>query len=490
MPFTEPLATAALLVVFGVLLAACVLLGRWFERLGVSIALLSLVLGMLAGSEGVGGVAFDNYGLAYRVGTAALVLILFDGGLNTPLVALRRAVGPAAVLATVGVALTAALCALGGRLVGLPWPIALLVGAIVSSTDAAAVFSILRGGGIRLRERLGLTLELESGGNDPMAVILTATVTAGLLDDGPVGWRLAWSIPLQLAVGLIVGLACGALGRAVVSRVRLTTAGLFPAFTVGLAFFAYGGATATQGSGFLAVYVAALVFGNGPLPYAQGLRRIHDALAWLSQVSMFMMLGLLVFPHALVPKIGVGLGVAAFLTVVARPLAVVSCLLPFRFPVREQVYISWVGLRGSVPIILATYPVLRGAPYAMDAFNVVFFIVVINALVPGATVRWLTRRLGLERSEPPSPPAALEIHSMGKLEGEVLWFYVEPAVAVCGVPLSEIYFPDGAAVILIVRGKELVAPRGNTTLDIGDHVYVCCRSADRAEIELLFGRAQ
>ncbi|HUP22764.1 MAG TPA: potassium/proton antiporter [Thermoanaerobaculia bacterium] len=490
MPFTEPVATAVLLVVFGLLLGICVVLGRWFERLGVPIALLSLVLGMLAGSEGIGGVAFADYGLAYRLGTAALVLILFDGGLNTPLVAWRKAIAPASILATVGVALTAGLCALGARLLGLPWPVALLVGAVVSSTDAAAVFSILRGGGIRLRERLGLTLELESGGNDPMAVILTAAVTASLLGEGPTGWQLAWSVPLQLVIGLLVGLATGTLARAIVSRVRLTTAGLFPAFTVGLAFFAYGGATVVQGSGFLAVYVAALVFGNGPLPYHQGLRRIHDALAWLSQVSMFMMLGLLVFPYDLVPKIGIGLGLAAFLTVVARPVAVFLCVLPFRFPRRELVYMSWVGLRGSVPIILATYPVLRGAPYAMDAFNVVFFIVVINALVPGATVRWLARKLGLERVEPPAPPAALEIHSMGRLEGEVLWFYIDPAVAVCDVPLSEIYFPDGAAAILVVRGDSLVAPRGSTTLAAGDHVYVCCRAEHRAEIELLFGRAQ
>lgn len=490
MPLAEPLATAVLLVVFGVLLAMCVLLGRWFERLGVPIALLTLGLGMLAGSEGVGGMAFANYGLAYRLGTAALVLILFDGGLNTPLQALRRAIVPASLLATVGVVLTAGLCAFGGWLFGLPWPVALLVGAIVSSTDAAAVFSILRGGGIRLRERLGLTLELESGGNDPMAVILTAAVTASLLGERGLGWHLAWLVPVQLGVGLGVGLAIGGLGRLVVSRVRLTTAGLFPAFTTGLAFLAYGAATLVQGSGFLAVYVAALVFGNGPLPYAQGLRRIHDALAWLCQVTMFLMLGLLVFPHELVPKIGVGLGVAAFLTVVARPVAVVLCLLPFRFRPREQVYMAWVGLRGSVPIVLATYPVLLGAPQALEAFNVVFFVVVLNQLVPGSTVRWLAARLGLQRTDPPSPPAALEIHSMGQLQGEVLWFYIDPAVAVCGVPLSEIYFPDGAAAILVVRGSELVAPRGSTTLEAGDHVYVCCRADQRGLIELLFGRAQ
>ncbi|MBX3353038.1 MAG: potassium/proton antiporter [Phycisphaeraceae bacterium] len=485
----EPIATALLLVVAGVLLGASVIIGKWFDRFGVPVALLFLILGVLAGSEGVGRIPFDDYALAYRLGTIALVLILFDGGLNTRLGSLKRAVGPASLLATLGVAVTAALVALFARLVGLPWGAALLIGAVVSSTDAAAVFAILRGGGIRLRDPVGSTLELESGVNDPMAVILTAAITMHLLGQNTLGWGLAWAVPYQLVFGAVMGVVCGYLGRVVLLRVRVSTAGLFPALTLGLALLAYGAATLINASGFLAVYVAALVVGNGPIPYANGLRRIHDAIAWLAQIGMFLMLGMLVFPSQLLPNIGVGLAIALFLAFVARPAAVLLCLWPFRFKRREVGYVSWVGLRGAVPIILATFPVLRGAPGAIEVFNIVFFVVLINALAPGATVRWLTRKLGLERDEPPTPNAAIEINSMQPLKGEVLRFFISPELAACGAKLAQIRFPEGAAAVLIVRGDELVAAKGGTTFEPGDHVYVFCRPEDRGYMELVFGRA-
>lgn len=489
MLIAEPIATALLLVAAGVLLGASVLIGRFFDRFGVPTALLFLLLGVLAGSEGIGRIPFDDYDLAYRLGTTALVLILFDGGLNTRLRSLRGAVAPAGVLATLGVAITAALVALFARLLGMPWGEALLVGAVVSSTDAAAVFAVLRGGGIRLRDRLGSTLELESGVNDPMAVILTAAITLHLIGQQTFGWSLLWAVPAQLVLGGAMGIACGYLGRVVLLRVRLSTAGLFPALTLGLAFLAYGAATLVHGSGFLAVYVAALVIGNGPIPYANGLRRIHDAVAWLCQIGMFLMLGLLVFPSQLLPKAGVGLAIALFLAFVARPLAVALCLAPFRFPKKEVAYVGWVGLRGAVPIILATFPVLRGAPMALDVFNIVFFVVLANALAPGATVRRLTKRWRLEREEPPTPKAAIEINSMRPLRGEVLRFYIDLSLAVCGATLAQVRFPEGAGAVLVVRGDDLLAARGGTTLEAGDHVYVFCRPEDRPYMELLFGRA-
>jgi cell volume regulation protein A len=486
----EPLATAVLLAVFGLLMAFSVLFSRLMERVGVPVVLLFLVLGMLAGSEGVLGVDFDNYAFAYRVGTIALVLILFEGGLNTTLSAIRRSAAPASVLATAGVAATAALVALFARLLGLTWTEAWLLGAVVSSTDAATVFAVLRGGGIRLARRVGTTLEVESGLNDPLAVILTMALVEAARSGSPISWTLAPAVALQLLIGAGVGIALGLGSRSALRRLRLSTAGLYAVLTLALGFAAYGGATLVSGSGFLAVYVAAVVLGNGPVPYRAGLARIHEAIAWLSQIVMFLMLGLLVFPSRLVPVASVGLLVGLFLAFVARPLAVLVCLLPFRYPMREIGYIGWVGLRGAVPIILATFPVLGGVPGADRLFHIVFFVVVVNAIVPGATLRRATRWAGLLAPDKPPPPAVLEINSRRLLRGELLSFHIDPSLAVCGARLAHVAFPRTASTVLMVRGDEMIAPRGDTELRTGDHVYVLCRPEDRAFIELLFGRPQ
>jgi cell volume regulation protein A len=491
MPLAEPFATALVLAVFGVLLGISTVSSRASERVGLPVALLFLGIGMLAGSEGIGGLAFEDYRLAFRLGTVALVLILFDGGLNTPLAAVRQAIRPAALLATVGVAGTAGLMGAAAHWVGFPWPAALLLGAIVSSTDAAAVFSVLRGSGISLKRRVGTTLEIESGINDPMAFILTTALTANLLArETGFGWHVALEALVQLVVGALLGLAIGYGGRIMLTRFRLPAGGLYPVLTLALAFISFGVPALLYGSGFLAVYLAALVLGNADLPYRAGLLRVHDALAWLSQVAMFLVLGLLAFPSRLVEVGWVGLVLAVVLTVVARPLVVALCLAPFRYAGREIAYVGWVGLRGAVPIILATFPVLAGAPGAQRIFDVVFFIVVANAIVPGGTVPWVTRRLGLESGEPPPPRAVLEIESMQPLKGELLSFYIDPALVVAGVPIAELPFPEGAAATLIVRGQELVAPKGATVLEPGDHVYVFARPEDRPFIQLMFGRPE
>lgn len=489
--FQDPTTTTAiLLATFGLLLGVSVLFSRAAERLGVPVVLVFLVLGMLAGSEGIGGLAFDNYGFAFRVGTMALVLILFDGGLNTSYSTVRRAAAPAGVLATIGVGGTAGLVALGARLMGFDWTHSLLIGAIVSSTDAAAVFAVLRGSSIHLKEDVRTTLELESGINDPMAVILTTTIIQATLAHGTIGWDLLWQVPVQLLVGSLAGAATGYLGLAILRKPRLSTGGLYPVLTLALAFVAFGTATLLYGSGFLAVYAAGLVLGNGAMPYQVGTRRVHDAIAWLSQISMFLMMGLLVFPSQLLHVAWSGLGLGLFLAVVARPVVVLLCLLPFRYPWRELVYMCWVGLRGAVPIILATFPVLAGVDSASTIFNVVFFIVVLNTLIPGATIRWATRRLGLETPEVPTPAAVIEINSTQILRGEIMSFYIDDTLAVCGVKLAQIRFPPDAAAILIVRGRELIACRGDTELQSGDHVYIFCRPEDRPYIQLLFGRPE
>lgn len=498
MPTAEPAATALLLASFGALLALSVTFSRASERLKVPIALVFLGVGVAAGAEGVGRIAFDDYGFAFRLGTAALVLILFDGGLHTPMAAVRVAARPAAVLATAGVAGTAGLVAAAAHLLGFAWPHALLLGAVVSSTDAAAVFSVLRGSGTHLKRRVGATLEVESGLNDPVAVILTIALTrhvvaAGTGDVLP-GWGFAAHVAGEVALEAVVGAAGGLLlgygGRFVLARVRLAAGGLYPALTLAFALLAFAVPTLVGGSGFLAVYVGAVILGDGPLPYRAGLLRVHDALAWLGQIAMFLVFGLLVYPSRLAAVGWAGLALALFLAVVARPLVTVLCLMPFRWPARESAYVGWVGLRGAVPIVLATFPVLAGAPGAERIFDAVFFIVVVNAFVPGATVAWVTRRLGLESAEPPPPPAVLEIESRQPLDGELLSFYVDEALAVAGVPMRDLPFPEGSAATLVVRGREVIAPRGDTALAAGDHVYVFARPGDRTLIQLMFGRPQ
>ncbi|HEX6534527.1 MAG TPA: potassium/proton antiporter [Gemmatimonadaceae bacterium] len=487
----EPFATAVFLAISGVLLGTSVLFSRASQRVALPVTLIFLCVGMLAGSEGIGGIAFANYGLAFRLGMIALVFILFDGGLNTPIGAVRATIRPAGVLATAGVAGTAGLVAAAAHWLGFAWPHALLLGAIVSSTDAAAVFSVLRGSGISLARRVGTTLEVESGANDPLAVILTLELTRRLLDPtpGPL-WRLLPEVALQFVVGGIAGAAIGHGGRLLLSRVRLPAGGLYPVLTLALAMLAFAVPTLLHGSGFLGVYVAGVLLGNGALPFRPGLLRVHDALAWLSQIEMFLVLGLLAFPSRLAGVTWVGVTLALFLALVARPLVVALCLIPFRYSPREIGYAGWVGLRGAVPIILAIFPVLAGAPGARQVFDIVFIVVVVNAIVPGMTVPWVTRRLGLETDEPPSPPAVLEIESRQPLAGELLSFYVDEALAVAGASLNELPFPDGASATLIVRGRELIAPKGQTTLQPGDHVYVLTKPEDEPLIRLMFGRPE
>jgi potassium/hydrogen antiporter len=488
----EPIRIALVLLVFGTLLAVSVMFSRASDRFGIPIALIFMIIGMLAGSDGPGGIRFADYHFAFRVGTVGLIFILFDGGLNTSLAAVRRALLPAGLLATVGVVGTAAIIAGATRLLfGVSWPAAMLVGAIVSSTDAAAVFSVLRGSGIHLKRRVGATLELESGLNDPMAVILTTVLTANLLNPGRLSVPGALvEVVIELAIGAAGGAAIGFAGRALTRRLRLPAEGLYPAFTLAFACLAFAVPSLVHGSGFLAVYVAGLVLGQGELPYRAGIFRVHDALAWLSQIVMFLLLGLLVFPSQL-PAVAVpGLVLGLLLALVARPVVAFLCLWPVGFAVKEAGYVGWVGLRGAVPIILAIIPVMAGAPGATGIFDVVFCIVVVNAIVPGATVPWVTRRLGLGRSAHMGATLALELDSAEPLKGKLVSFYVDDALAVTGVAIGELPLSGGSAVILLVRDHTLTPPEPTTVITPGDHVYLVVQPDDLPLIQLLFGRAE
>jgi len=395
----EPFATGVICLVVALLLGISVLASRASRWLRVPIVLIFLVIGMAAGSEGIGGIAFENYHVAFRVGTAALVLILFDGGLNTKRAVIKQALWPATVLASLGVLGTATLVALTAHALGLAWNAAMLLGAVVSSTDAATVFSVLRGSGLTLHPRVGAVLEMESGINDPAAVILTLILTERLLATAsPTATGIIIEVVQQIGVGAIIGFALGYGGRAIIARIPLPAPGLYPVLTLSVALLAFGLCTVLGGSGFLAVYITGILIGDHDTPTHPWILLVHDALAWLSQIAMFLMLGLLVFPSRLFAVAGIGLVLALALALIIRPAVVALCLAPFGYRRRDVAFLGWVGLRGAVPIVLSTVPVLMGAPGAERLFNIVFFIVVVNALIPGATVPWVTRRLGVDQS--------------------------------------------------------------------------------------------
>ena len=485
----EPFATAVGLAAAGGLLLVATLLSPVSQRLGVPVLLLVLGVGMLAGSEGVGRIPFDDYPLAFRVGTIALVLILFDGGLGTAPSALRQALAPSLVLATVGVLVTAFGVALVAMGLGFPPALAILVGAVVSSTDAAAVFAVLRGSGVRLRERTGAILEVESGLNDPVALLLTVVATEIVLGEGHVGPALVLYGLRDLAVGALFGLGIGRVGRRLLRMVVLPAPGLYPVLTFAIALVAYGVPTLVWGSGFLSTYVAGLVLGAGQLPYRPGIRRVHDALAWLSQIAMFLLLGLLVFPSRLLATAPTGLLLAAALLFLARPLAVFLCFLPFHASLRERVFVSWVGLRGAVPIVLATYPVLRGVAQGDVIFHIVFFVVLANGLVPGATVGWLARRFGLARPER-AVPAAVELVSLREYPGEFVWYTIDRASAVAGAGPNDLPLPDGSVLTLLLRAGAITALHDSTRFQPDDQVCLFVRHDDRPFVDLLFGRSE
>lgn len=487
---TEPLATAVLLLVIGLLVAVSVLFGRAGGRTGVPLLLIFLVVGMLAGSDGLIGIHFDDYHLAYRLGTVALVLILFDGGLQTPLRSLRQALLPAGLLATVGVLMTALLVAVVGRFLGLDWGPALLIGAMVSSTDAAAVFSVLRGSGLQLRGRTGSTLEVESGVNDPMAVILTAVIASALVS-GDAGWGMAWDMTWKTLVQLVVGAAGGVVigwcGGWLLSRIRLGSS-MSPVFSIALAAIAYGLPSLMWGSGFLAVYIAGVMLGNSRLPSRGGLLRVHESLAWLGQVVMFVMLGLLVFPNRLLEVLIPGVILALLLAFVVRPLTVAAILLPLGFKRNQVLYIGWVGLRGAVPIILATMPLMLGIPDGDLLFDMVFVMVVVSALLPGTTVQWVTQWFGMARQAPDPPQASIELNAAAPIQGSFTTWFIQELSPSANTKLKDIPFPESCAVIMVVRGEKVIPARGETMLLPGDHVTVLSESDESAFLHLVFGQ--
>lgn len=478
-----------LLLVGTVLLLIGIGSSKFSSRLGLPVLVLFLLLGMFAGSEGIGDIEFENYALAHGIGTVALAVILFDGGLRTPLTAFRTALWPSLTLATAGVLVTALVTgASASWILGVPMLQGLLLGAIVGSTDAAAVFSVLRTKGLNLRERLASTLEVESGANDPMAVFLTVGILEVLLGRMSVGPDLLWLFLLQMGVGGAVGLLVGKGAASAINRINLHAAGLYPVLAAAAGLFAYAFAASLGGSGFLAVYLAGIVIGNSRVVFLRGILLFHDGAAWLAQIVMFVLLGLISFPSRLIAIAPQALLIALVLILIARPVAVAALLAPFRFAAREVAFVSWVGLKGAVPIVLATYPLLLGLQGSGTLFDVVFFVVLVSAILQGWSLPPLARLLRLQAPARPEAPVTLEITSLKHVDGDIVEYTVPSDSRASARLIRDLRFPDGAVVAMIVRGERIIPPRGSTRVEANDHVFLVVRPQVRPLVDRIFSR--
>jgi cell volume regulation protein A len=446
-------------VIFGgaILTLLCVFASVVSRRLGAPILLVFLVLGMLAGEDGPGGIHFNNYGIAFLVGNLALAVIVFDGGLGTRRETFRVSLKPAIMLATLGVVITAGLTGLAAYwILALPWMESLLVGAIVGSTDAAAVFGLLRFAGLELKERTSATLEIESGTNDPMAIFLTLTFVQILtVAESAVGMSIATELIQQMGLGLAAGFSGGFLLTGTLKRIDLPIS-LVPLFVLAGGLSVFGVTNLFGGSGFLAIFIVGVITGNTSLPHGNDIHRFHDGIAWLSQIGMFLMLGLLITPSHLPPIILPAIALALVLIFLARPTAVLVSLLPFHFPWREQVFISWCGLRGAVPIILALFPSLAGLEHTETFFELVFFVVLVSLILQGWTIAPLARWLGINLPASAHDPKHLTLYLPKNPDKELRIYDVATGSKAIGLRNQRLPLPRGTQLVGVIRHGVMV----------------------------------
>ena len=449
--------------------------------------MLFLGIGMLVGSDGLGWISFSNYELARDIGVVALALILFEGGLNAGFDEIRPVLGVSISLAFVGTVLTAAITGLAAAaLFGFTTKEGLLVGSIIAATDGAAVFAVLRES--TLRRRLAFALEGETGLNDAVAVLLVLVCIDWIQSADYTAADALVLFAKELGVGVGIGVVTGWLGVEGLKRMRLATAGLYPVGSLAIAAVAYGAAAALHGSGFVAVYLAGLALGSANIPAKQTIANFHQGLGWLAQIAMFLTLGLLVFPSQLGDVAVEGTALALVLVLVARPLAVVGATLFHRFSAAERLILGWAGLRGAVPVVLATFPVIADVSGSLDFFNIVFFAVVVSTVLQGMTFEPVARRLGVTADVPALPPPLIEAGIVRRLGAEVLEYSIDPGDAIVGARVRDLGLPREAVVNVIVRGDEAIPPRGSTRLQAGDRLHVLIRQEAAREVPRLLER--
>ncbi|WP_223700867.1 potassium/proton antiporter [Sutcliffiella deserti] len=472
------------ILLIAILLIVGVITTKFSSKMGVPALVLFIIVGMIAGSDGVGLISFDNPKYAQLIGIFALVIILFEGGLQTKWTTVRPVIVPSVLLATIGVVLTTSIVALSAMLIlDVTLLEAFLFGAIVGSTDAAAVFAVLKGQNIN--ERMGATLEAESGTNDPMAVFLTLSFIEIIMASNPSYIGFIGNFFWQMGFGLIFGLALGKIASYAINRINLDSSGLYPVFALAFALLTYSAAALMGASGLLAVYVAALIIGNKELTYRHSIFRFNEGFAWMMQILMFILLGLLVFPGQLfqLDIMLKGLLISVILIVVARPIAVFLSTIGLGFDVKEKIFLSWAGLRGAVPIVLATFPMLAGIPNSQLFFNVVFFVVLTSTLVQGSTITLLAHKLNLMGPKKIAPLHSLELVSIGKANAEIIEYEVEEDTAIIGQSLADIEFPKNTLINAIIRSGILVTPSGDTIIKEKDFLYILTSRKSKKELE-------
>jgi potassium/hydrogen antiporter len=462
----------------GLVLLASIVATRAASRAGLPSLLLFLAVGVVVGEDGLG-LHFDDYLLAEHLGTVALAIILVEGGLTTRFSDVRRVLAPAAMLATVGIVCSMAVTAAGAHLLlGIDWQLALLLGAVASSTDAAAVFSVLRV--VPLPRRVRGLLEAESGFNDAPAVILVLMFSVTPLHLSPV--HAVSELVYELVAGAAIGLGCGFLGAFALRRIALPASGLYPLATFGLGMVAFAAAGSAHASGFLAAYLSAVVLANSGLPHRSATRSFAEGLGWLAQIGLFVLLGLLVDPSDLAAELVPAIVIGLVLLLVARPLSVFLSLAGFRIPWREQIFLSWAGLRGAIPIVLATFPIVEGVPDSLRLLNIVFILVVVYTLIQGPSLGWLGRRLGLVTKDS-TREIQVEAAPLDVLDAELLTMTVHAPSRLHNVTVLELRLPDPSVITLIIRDGHTFVPQPDTRIEIGDELLIVTTSKTRAAAE-------